>query len=106
MQHKIVKALEEVRELNSQITSMQGIQHTISSIDNNLCKGCRGGIVMMSPSGKNVVLESGKKKKPEAPGTIEDSRGRQSNTLNQKMVLKRSNIVSTSSCQCQCLMCT
>jgi len=81
MQVKIVKALEEVRDLNSQITSMQGVQHTISSIENQLCKGCRG--VMMSPSGgKNVMHESGKKKKPDALGTSEDSRGRQTNSLN------------------------
>ena len=74
MQNKIVKALEEVRELNSQISSLQGFQHTLSSVENQICKACRGGLISLQ--GKNAVLESGKKIKHELNANNDDMRGR------------------------------
>jgi hypothetical protein len=48
------------------------------------------------------LSESGKKR---GKGEAEEARKQPGNIPNQKLVLKRSNIVSTSSCQCQCGLC-
>jgi hypothetical protein len=63
-----------------------------------MCRSTIGGVVgVKSPMGKGSMSESGKKR---GKGEAEEGRKQPGNNPSQKMVLKRSNIVSTSSCQC------
>ena len=63
-----------------------------------MCRSTIGGVVgVKSPMGKGSMSESGKKR---GKGEAEEGRKQAGNMPSQKMVLKRSNIVSTSSCQC------